>query len=292
MTDEPEEPAAPAKWLPKIGPRVLIIPIALLVACVAYLALMLSTTGLALGIDLTGGTQITADSPAAVNLAELEKVLKDWDAEIRTARSVTGWSVLITLPADINPDDVISSLNAAGYAFDYSVQTIGPALGRAFFSQAQLALAIAFIAMAAVVFMLFRTLLPSSYTILVAAADIAEALAISQLLGIELTLATFAALLLLIGYSIDSNVLLTARVLLSSEGDIADRISGARKTGLTMAGTTITVLAILLFAAPAGIIRQIAAVLLIGLLFDILNTWLINAQLLRRYAERRQRLLA
>ena len=118
-------------------------------------------------------------------------------------------------------------------------------------------------------------------------ADITEALAFSQLLGIRLSLATFAALLLLVGYSVDTDILLTARVL-KGEGKLKELISRARKTGLTMTGTTCAALLALFAISGSAVITQIASVLLIGMLFDVLNTWITNAGLLTRYVERKR----
>ncbi|MEM7820906.1 MAG: protein translocase subunit SecF, partial [Candidatus Aenigmatarchaeota archaeon] len=159
--------------------------------------------------------------------------------------------------------------------------------GASFFQQAQIALLIAFIAMSITIFIIFRVPMPSIYVILCGASDLITALAASQLLGIKLSLATFSALLMLVGYSVDTDVLLTSRVLKSAEGDINTKIRGAMRTGLTMTGTAIAALAALYIISSSSVIIHIASVLLLGLLADIPYTWITNAGLLRWYVERK-----
>jgi preprotein translocase subunit SecF len=142
--------------------------------------------------------------------------------------------------------------------------------------------------MALVVFVVFRQPLPSFYMVACATADIIEALLFSQIFGIALSLATFAALLLLIGYSVDSDILLTSRVLRSSEGEPKERVKGAFKTSLTMSTAAIGAVVVLYLATSSIVLHQISSVILLGLLFDLPNTWLLNAPLLLWWVERKK----
>jgi preprotein translocase subunit SecF len=265
--------------------KLVIIPIVILIACLAYFFL----TDLNLDIDLSGGNQISISSTQSVQESTLEEILKEFDADVRIARGITGYSILIDFDSSISPNDVLDKLNEAGYNFkDYSIQTIAPAIGGTFFQQATIALLIAFIFMAIAVFIIFKSILPSSYVILAAFADIIETLVLSQIIGIELSLATFSALLLLLGYSVDTDILLTTRVLRTKEGEVKSRVKGAMKTGLTMVGATAVALIALLVISASSVITQIASILLIGLMFDVVNTWLLNAPLLRWYVGRKK----
>ena len=275
--------------LPEVNYKLLmILPIILIVASAGYVVWLSTGPGLNLDIDLKGGAQITADSITSPNTAAMESTLKSFDANVRSGRSLTGWTIIIEVPANVNTNDVIKTLSAAGWNLEkYSVQTIVPTLGASFFRQAQIALIAAFIAMAITVFIIFRIPVPSLYVVLVAAADITTALAVSQFFGIKLSLATFSALLLLVGYSVDTDVLLTSRVLKTPGGEIKTKIRGAMKTGLTMTGSAAVALIALYLISSSPVITQIASVLLIGLLADIPYTWIINAGLLRWYVERK-----
>lgn len=129
---------------------------------------------------------------------------------------------------------------------------------------------------------------PSAAVILAAASDIIVTLAIVNLLGIKISGAGIAAFLMLVGYSVDTDILLSTRVLKRLEGTIHDRIVGAFKTGMTMMVTSIVAALIGLLVSQSDTIRQIMLIILIGLLVDIVNTWLQNAGIIRIYAERAQ----
>jgi preprotein translocase subunit SecF len=115
-----------------------------------------------------------------------------------------------------------------------------------------------------------------------------------SLFGIPLSIASVGALLLLIGYSVDTDILLTTRLLKRREGTITERALEAMKTGLTMSAAAIGAMAALyivtvFFIPSANTLAEIAAVLIIGLVADILATWLMNLGILRWYLERGRR---
>ncbi|MFZ3076837.1 MAG: MMPL family transporter [Candidatus Aenigmatarchaeota archaeon] len=266
----------------------LIVPAILILVALGSLALQLQDGGLKRDIELKGGTQLSLETGA--DAKSVEGLLKSYDATVRSASGLTGSLLLIDVPIEKNASEIVPLLEKNGYQIkSSSVQSVSPALGASFFNQAQLALGVAFVLMAIVIFIIFRKPLPSLYVVMSAAFDIIEALAFSQFIGIPLSLATFAALLLLVGYSVDTDILLTSRVLKGGEGKAADKIRGALKTGLTMSGTTIAAVAALLVATSSIVLTQIATVLLIGLVVDIVNTWFTNAILLRMYVERKEK---
>jgi preprotein translocase subunit SecF len=103
--------------------------------------------------------------------------------------------------------------------------------------------------------------------------------------GIPLSLGTLAALLMLIGYSVDSDILLTNRVL-KRQGKLNEKLTGAFRTGMIMTSTTLAAALAMFVVAWFGsvlILMEISAVLLIGLVFDVMNTWLTNVGILKWY---------
>jgi len=68
---------------------------------------------------------------------------------------------------------------------------------------------------------------------------------------------------------------------------VDERINSAMKTGLTTAVTTIGALAVLYISSVSAVLSQIASVLLIGLVLDIVNTWIQNAAIIKWYAVRK-----
>jgi len=284
-----QEAPKPKLRLPSVSyKKMMVVSLVVLAILVGVLVWRISTVGVDLDIDLKGGTQLSFGMQSAPDVGSIEKILSGYGATVRVARSITGYSVIIDVGSEVDSKAIKDALESGGYDLkDYSVQTVGPALGGSFFVQAQTALLLAFAFMAITIFVLFRVPLPSFYVIFCAAADLTEAFVVSQLFGIKLSLATFAALLLLIGYSVDTDILLTARVLKGTEGDVRTRIRGAMKTGLTMSGTMMAALFALFTLSTSQVITHISSVLIIGMFFDIINTWTINAGLIHLYVDKK-----
>ena len=171
----------------------------------------------------------------------------------------------------------------------FTVEVVGASLGSSFFREISIALLLSFLFMGVVVFIYFRTLVPSGAVILAAFSDIIVTLAIINLLGIKLSTAGIAAFLMLIGYSVDTDILLTTKVLKRREGTVMERVYSAIKTGLTMNITTLIALLSAIFLTTSDVIKQIMLILFIGLLVDMVNTWIQNTGILRLYLERKDR---
>jgi len=267
----------------KYTPRQLVvIPLVLLVLSVVFITMNMVTTGMPVtpGLDFSGGTAVTIRTTdtheqlqsvfAAYPLKEISdmndaKFLKFGTMDDATSRS-------------------LSALVSEKYP-DASINQISETFGKSLQSQAFIALIFSFIGMAIVVFFSFRTFVPSVAVVLSAFADMAMTAATMNILGITLTLGTTGALLMLIGYSVDSDILLTNRVL-KRQGKLNEKLAGAFHTGIIMTSTTfaaITALFIVSWLGSIQILMEISAVLLIGLAFDVLNTWLTNVGILKWY---------
>jgi len=170
-----------------------------------------------------------------------------------------------------------------------SVQTVSPMLSTHFIETAVNVAMWSAILSAVFVFLFFRVIVPSIAVILGAACDIIIALGAMGLFGIPLTLPAFAALLMLVGYSLDTDILLTMRML-KRRGDPRDKAHDAMKTGLTMSLTGIIAFATLFVLASVTHIPtyyEISAVALSGLVGDMFATWGLNAVMLLWYVERK-----
>ncbi len=188
-------------------------------------------------------------------------------------------------------DQLIDLLNEEYGAGTYRIESISPVFGKQYQTQTLWALIIAFILMAIVVFVVFVTFVPSFAVVLSAFSDIVIPVVCMNVIGMELSLGTVAALLMLIGYSVDSDILLT-RNLLHKRGELNDKLRGAMKTGIMMTSTTLSaVFAMFVVSFYIGIplLKDISIVLLFGLVMDLMNTWLLNAGILRWYVERKER---
>ena len=147
--------------------------------------------------------------------------------------------------------------------------------------------------MAITVFVVFREPVPSVAIILAALCDILIALGGMSIFKIPLSIASVGALLMLIGYSVDTDILLTTRLLKRREGTVEERAKNAMYTGLTMSFAAIAAMGILfvvtkILMPEATTLSNISAVLVIGLIGDILSTWLMNLGILKTYIDWRQ----
>jgi len=268
----------------------IIIPLVLLVFSVVVLVNNYSQTGewFKRSIELKGGSIIELQLSERVDVQSVEHSLSSkFPLNMRELSGLGGYGIIIEIGPETDPQYVLTELQALGIDTEQpNIQTIGPALGETFWAQAQTGIIIAFILMGILVFILFRETVPSLAVMSCAVSDIVITLALMQVFGIELSLAGFAAVLMLIGYSIDTDILLTTR-LMKGTGEMNDRHMSALFTGLTMSVTTLGALSALLIFGLSPVISQIAMVLIIGLSVDIVCTWMQNSILIRWHCERR-----
>lgn len=139
------------------------------------------------------------------------------------------------------------------------------------------------------VFLIFRTAIPSLAVLVGAACDVLIAMGAMGMFGIPLTLASFAALLMLVGFSLDTDVLLTMRVIKRREGTPRERAYDAMKTGATMSMALLLSFICLFVLASLTHINtyyEISAVAIAGLFGDLVATWLLNAVIVLYYLEK------
>ncbi|NJE26232.1 protein translocase subunit SecF [Thermococcus sp. MV5] len=241
-----------------------------------------------LGTDLKGGVVVTLHGEN-VDAKEVEGLLKqeNFDVVVREVKSITGDAkVEIRASTDVNVQRIIELVKSKYPDVMISQTQFGPSLSRTAQEQSLKAVSLAFLGMAVVVFLFFRVPVPSLTVIFSAFSDMTIALALMSIFGLELTQATIAALLMLIGYSVDSNILLTTKLLRRKEDTVEDAYFSAVSTGFTMSTTTLGALASLWILSQAEVIDMIAIVLIFGLLADFMNTWILNAGVLRWYIQR------
>lgn len=175
----------------------------------------------------------------------------------------------------------------------YSYQQVTPTLGRFFLSELTNTIVIAFILIFIVVLFIFRSPIPSLAVVFGAANDIIISLGAMALFKIPLGIASVAGLLMLIGYSIDTDLLTTIRILRRGEGTPEDRAYGAMKTGMTMTAAAIVSFAVLFAISIIEYVPtyyEISGVVLMGLIGDLMTTWLGNASMILLYKRRKDRL--
>ena len=282
-------------WHDKYYKILLIIPLILILFSLVYVTIHYQQTGdfFKKDISLTGGTSITIydqipskglESSLSGKLANLNtKEIYDFGTNEQKAiivETTTSWNESKPILENYVGHSLVEGQNV-------DVQFTGSILSESFYSQLMLAILVAFIFMAVVVFILFRNFLPSTYVILSAFADILMTLVVVDIAGIKMSTAGIVAFLMLIGYSVDTDILLTTRVMKRHEGRLNERMFGAFKTGMTMTLTSFFAIlfALLIVKSFSVVLSQIFLILVIGLFFDLLNTWITNASSLKWYME-------
>ncbi|MBZ3935335.1 protein translocase subunit SecF [Methanimicrococcus blatticola] len=275
--------------------KLIAIPLAVLAVALLIIAFTTIQTGspIALGMDFVGGTQFSVTT--TLTEEQLQEMFSDYplnDIRISGNRAILQFSQVSS-----EEYQELSNIIHSNSAFrDIEEQQVSPIFSEQLQKTALIAVVLSFIGMAVVVFILFRQVVPSLAVILSAASDIIIPIAFMDIFGIELTLGTVAALLMLIGYSVDSDILLTNK-LLKRSGNMDDKIAGAMRTGLLMTTTTAAAFLVMFIVStfahyiipgipPIPLLSQISLIVLIGLLADILNTWFLNVGILRAYLTR------
>jgi preprotein translocase subunit SecF len=242
-------------------------------------------------ISLIGGTSATINGKLDVPSLREALVNKFGEVNVREVSDlITGeqLATIVETTADAETtkaflEDYLGyELNEENSSFEFT----GSSLSKSFYNQLLIAILVAFVFMAIVVLILFKTAVPSGAVILSAFADILMTLVTVNLLGIKMSSAGIIALLMLIGYSVDTDILLTNRVLRRHEEiTLNQKLLSAFKTGITMSLVSlIAVFVALLFVKSfSSTLDQIFTILIIGLIFDIFNTWVTNVSIIKWY---------
>jgi preprotein translocase subunit SecF len=185
---------------------------------------------------------------------------------------------------------LIEKLNLKG-EFEFQKREISPTLGEASFSSSLWISLIGVILITLIVFIAFRQLVPSAAIIQAMIFDVLAGLAGMTLLNIPLSLTTLPALLMLIGYSVDTDIMLTSRVLKGRDGASTQRATSSMKTGITMTLTSMAALLVMILFSyfyQIDVIYQISVVLFFGLIGDLIATWFMNAPILLWWVEKKE----
>ena len=266
------------------------VPLAVLAVALLIIAGWYVTTGapVQLGTEFTGGTELRVQTATPAS-----EIPNQFNAEVESISPVqtepNTYIVSFGPEADnlaqqaqnnLQPvqgqqkGDIVKSVQGTSASFGANTQRL-----------ALYGLGLAFAGMSALVFLMFRSFVPSIAVVLSAFSDIVVPVALMNLLGIELSLGTVAALLMLIGYSVDSDILLNNHVLRRS-GSFYESTYRAMRTGVTMTVTSLAAMAVMAVVAyifQIDLLASIGVVLVLGLATDLMNTYMLNLSLLRWY---------
>ncbi len=268
--------------------QLLAVPLGFLVVALLVIGATFALTGapVHLGIDFTGGVEMTVETDA-----NQDAIASTFSREPETIQPVGGYDdrYILTFPVDVDEDERLggqleSEASAAGFdvrSLDERSASFGSDTQR----EALFGILLAFLGMSVLIGVIFRTLVPSLAVVASAFSDLLIPLALMNLFGIELSLGTVAALLMLIGYSVDSDILLNNQVL-RRRGDFYESTQRAMRTGVTMTITSIVAMIVMTLVAwffQIPLLPAVGVVLVFGLTADLMNTYLMNVSLLRYY---------
>ena len=293
MEEQQNQEQHKKNWHDRHYKTLLLIPLALLIFSFVYMGIFYSQHNdfFLKDISLIGGTSATINGNTDIFSLKEALVKEFGEVNVREVSDlITGEQLATIIETTAKAKDVKLFLeDYLGYELiegeNSSFESTDPSLGKSFYNQLLIAILISFVFMAIVVFIIFRTVVPSGAVIISAFADILMTLVAINLLGIKMSSGGIIALLMLIGYSVDTDILLTNRVLKRQEGSLNERLVGAFKTGLTMTLTSLVAVAVALLVVKSFSVTltQIFTILAIGLIFDIFNTWITNVSILKWY---------
>ena len=277
--------------------KLLLLPLVIILLTAYIIYNQVATTGDIFNKDvsLAGGTVATVTTDKPVDIAQLENDLSSKFSGIsvkRLAEFGSNRQIGIIVETSETDDKILKvdleeKLGIKLTDENYSVEVTGSSVGSAFYKQMIRALAISFLFMTIVVFIFFRSLVPGFAAVASALFDILATVAVVNLIGIKISPAGIAAFLMLIGYSVDTDILQTTRVLKKREASPVEGVVSSIKTGLTMTITSIVAVVLGYIFSTSIVFKEMFLIITVGLFIDIIMTYFMNAPLLIAYMNRK-----
>lgn len=278
-------------WVYERYEKFLIIPFLIFVFAVGTIGYSYTQDGefVSKGMDFEGGAEIQVQVTDDTTTDQIQQLFSQDYPDVNVRLLGQEWMLIETTDTNVTRDEVesILSTNNIGYTGNPSINTQGGAVGEGFLREAQIGVIIAFLIMSSVVFIAFRLVVPSLAVIGSIVLNMLFAIAGMNILGIDLTLSSLAALLMLIGYSVDTDIILSTRVLREQSRELKVRVKDSITTGATMTIAAIVAFSILFVVSTSQTMNQLAAVILLGLVADLPATWTGNAIIMKMYDEGR-----
>ncbi len=229
-------------------------------------------------ISIEGGKSLIIKPENNINIGILENKL---ESELKTNVYVRKLvdpitnkllGIRIDFPYYINETKVLSIVSSMVKVKDYSLFEFSPAMSEELKTMFYaILIAIAFISL--VIFLRIRHPIPSITIILSIFYDLTCTLGFFDLFKIPISLASLGALLMIIGYAIDNNIVLATYYL--KDRDLRRGLI----TGWTMWATTIVALLAILLLVQSQIVKEIAQTLFIAEIFDFVAFTFMNTSI-------------
>ncbi|HDI12914.1 MAG: hypothetical protein DRN83_01235 [Hadesarchaea archaeon] len=275
------------------GRQLAAIPLALAIFLSSVTLVALASGAFPVSRDFRGGSLIRVSGENLPDIENVEAAVENLlGSDVDVDPIENGLDIRTDNVLDDNGENLVKSMFSGQFGIledAITIETMGPTITGLYSEQARNALIGAFVAMAVIVFIAFRKRITIGAILLSVALDMLGVLGCMALFGVELSLASIAGFLMLIGYAVDTNVLLTTRVLKRMEDEPRRRVVDAMRTGLMMNCSTLIPIVSLNVITTAPQLSQLTAVLIFGIIIDIFNTWFLNAAILLRHVERQRR---
>ena len=242
-----------------------------------------------LGMVFTGGTEIRVQVGDSID--NPDQLIQDNFGEEATSITTVGDNdYVISFPqGDITSDEIDQRISESDGLSLNEFSQVSASLGSDAQRLALQGMLIAFVLMSLFVILIFRSIIPAVVILLSAISNIFVAGAAMNIVGISLSMGTVGALLMLIGYSVDSDILLNSNVLKSTRESFDSRVHEAMRTGVTMTITSLSAMVMMAIIATIfgiDLLRDMGFVLAVGLAMDLPNTYMMNVSILRWYVNR------
>lgn len=277
--------------------RLLILPFALFMisALMIINTIQKENSPIYRDVSLKGGLSVILEINTTLSPSQFEEQLDNYNSINSFSVSQLnndGKDIGFIIDTDMDEDNLILILNEI---FDdqiiqgenYNSNYISPTLSNSFFRQAIFfGLLPAFILMSLVVFLYFKEFVPSFAVVLSAIFDIIVTVGILDMFGFKISIAGIGAIIMLVGYSIDTDILLTNRLIKEPGSDYFEKSFFAFKTGTLMSLTTLMAGVVAVIISNSQVIVEICTILIVGLLVDFISTWIQNNGILLWWLEK------
>jgi preprotein translocase subunit SecF len=231
---------------------------ALIVSSILILISVVSLTfkELNYGLDFTGGTLVELSYPESADLNSIRSTLKNGGYDgAQVANFGSNQEVLIKLPGSISDtlgSEIITLLksNAAGTEIDLRrIEYVGPQIGDELRDDGGLAMILALAFMMLYIAFRFQSMFAGA-AVAALIHDVIVVLGVFSILELDFDLTVLAALLAVIGYSLNDTIVVSDRIRENLRSDMEDNTTDLVNTSLnqTLGRTLITSLTTLYFS--------------------------------------------
>lgn len=258
--------------------------------------------GLNLGIDFTGGTLLQVHVEKGASISKMRAAAASaglTKAEIQTFGEANEF--VVKYQENKDPNEIVKAMEASvgsPIRIDRNEQ-VGPRIGSELREQALIALGIGLVLMLIYIWIRFNFWFGLA-AILALFHDVVITMGIYTFLGFEVTSATVAAVLTIVGYSINDSIVVSDRIREMLKGEEKERLDYKRmfaifnqavnatlsRTVLTGSTTLMVLVGILIFAGP--MIFDFALALTIGIIVGTYSSIFVVATLVLDWTGKRK----